>query len=748
MLRQYLRTNMPIFDEESDQECAPDPSKRTARRSEPTSSDLENTAETTWGEVFRTCCCHTPIAWAGILFKLFWAVFFLYFFILGLEILGDGAQVLTGCAAGALFGDDMNPISGLMIGILCTVFLQSSSTTTSIVVTLVGAGAISVNQGIYMVMGSNIGTSVTNTIVAMGQMGDGDQLERAFAGATVHDMFNFLTVLILFPLEVITGYLNYLTDLIIPNVSTSKGNKHTSFLKKIIAPVAESLIVVNKDVTESVAQGGSCEDFYPTVCEYPENPTKSTCSTIGLIGCPKDGDAPCPALFEADATYNDDLVAGLTAFLLGILVLFICLGGLVTVLQKLFLGGSQRVIYKATDINGYLAMLIGALITMAVQSSSIFTSTLTPLVGMDLIRLEQMFPMTLGSNIGTCMTSLLAAIVTEGTDALQVALAHLFFNVTGILIWYPCPLTRRLPLYLARQMGKATRLWKGFPLVYILVMFIGFPLALLGISSLFGRSRTLTTVGSVLVVVIVLASAGSVYWWNWRGGRKALGAVLERRQKNANARETLPYDLHYLRRRITELQQHTLCPAFPTTSISARQNWMARVSEDMDHALEKVELVARHTGLPLEEDTENLGRFWHKKTESMDDVDVDVSGWNGFGTKGIIRAIVGVVASGLLTWGLVLLFSNGSTGYSAMGGLVAAVLLLFVAHRFRSYVMEACTEAGKAKRLESYKDQKLREVYTKDYGVTMAQIKTDLETLESHATLEALTNQAFNDSNQ
>jgi hypothetical protein len=150
---------MPIFDEEPDQECAPDPSKRTARRSEPTSSDFENTEETTWEEVFRTCCCHSPIAWAGILFKLFWAVFFLYFFILGLEILGDGAQVLTGCAAGALFGDDMNPISGLMIGILCTVFLQSSSTTTSIVVTLVGAGAISVNQGIYMVMGSNIGTS-------------------------------------------------------------------------------------------------------------------------------------------------------------------------------------------------------------------------------------------------------------------------------------------------------------------------------------------------------------------------------------------------------------------------------------------------------------------------------------------------------------------------------------------------------------------------------------------------------------
>ena len=232
-------------------------------------------------------------------------------------------------------------------------------------------------------------------------MGNGDQLERAFAGATVHDMFNILTVIILFPIEILTKYLNALTDAIIPNASTSSGTKHTSFLKKLIAPLANSFIIVNKKVTQSVAQGGSCDDFYPTVCDDPENPTKNTCSKIGLIGCPKDGDSPCPALFEPDATYNDDMVAGMTAFFLGIIVLFICLYGLVTVLQRLLLGGSARVIYKATEINCYLAMLIGAVITMAVQSSSITTSTLTPLVGMGLIRLEQMFPMTLGANIGT-----------------------------------------------------------------------------------------------------------------------------------------------------------------------------------------------------------------------------------------------------------------------------------------------------------------------------------------------------------
>lgn len=54
-------------------------------------------------------------------------------------------------------------------------------------------------------MGANIGTSVTNTIVALGQVGDRDEFRRAFAGATVHDMFNWLTVIIMLPIEWISG---------------------------------------------------------------------------------------------------------------------------------------------------------------------------------------------------------------------------------------------------------------------------------------------------------------------------------------------------------------------------------------------------------------------------------------------------------------------------------------------------------------------------------------------------------------
>ena len=52
-----------------------------------------------------------------------------------------------------------------------------------------------------MVMGANIGTSVTSTIVALTQIGDIEQFERAFSAAVVHDFFNWLTVIVLFILE-------------------------------------------------------------------------------------------------------------------------------------------------------------------------------------------------------------------------------------------------------------------------------------------------------------------------------------------------------------------------------------------------------------------------------------------------------------------------------------------------------------------------------------------------------------------
>mmetsp|Transcript_52171 Transcript_52171/g.151883 ORF Transcript_52171/g.151883 Transcript_52171/m.151883 type:complete len:90 (+) Transcript_52171:140-409(+) len=82
-----------------------------------------------------------------------------------------------------------SPIAGLMAGVLATVLVQSSSTSTSIVVGLVGAKHIIVKTGLLVIMGANIGTSVTKTLVSMGQADDRVTLQRACSGATGHVTF-------------------------------------------------------------------------------------------------------------------------------------------------------------------------------------------------------------------------------------------------------------------------------------------------------------------------------------------------------------------------------------------------------------------------------------------------------------------------------------------------------------------------------------------------------------------------------
>lgn len=500
--------------------------------------------------------------------------------------MGTAAKVLGGCTAGSLFGDDTNPVAGLMVGILCTVLIQSSSSTTSIIVSLVGAGSVTVKSGIFMVMGANIGTSVTNTIVAMGHLGDGDELERAFAGATVHDMFNFLSVGILFPVEVATTYLNALSGAVIPkNEREGQGEKWVGPVKKLVGPLGNLVIKANKDVTKKLAQGeGDCEEggiFYPVYCvggevgyktcvppkggcfeedgETPVEAGQGSCPRIGLITCDKA--AGCPAFFQDGATRRDDQISGAVVFFLALVILIVCLIGLVTILQKMLMGVSTRIIYKATSVNGYLAMLIGCGITLLVQSSSITTSALTPFVGMGALRVEQMYPLTLGANIGTTFTGLLASLVSDGTDALQVALCHLFFNITGILIWYPIPYMRRVPLRMARALGKATRIWKGFPILYIFVVFAVIPIILYGLSSLFEQdSKGYTVLGSVLTAILILVILWFVYKWFKGGLKESITESFERRQRRTAATDALPDDMDMIKAELARLRDHTGLP--------------------------------------------------------------------------------------------------------------------------------------------------------------------------------------------
>jgi solute carrier family 34 (sodium-dependent phosphate cotransporter) len=225
--------------------------------------DAASTVDATWSEVFTACCVKTPKEWLMSLVGFVSILFFMYFFLVGLDFIGTGAKVMAGCAAGSLFPEEINPIAGLTVGVLATVLLQSSSTTTSLVISLVGSGVISTKQGIYFIMGANIGTTVTNTLVSLVHLGVPDEIERAFAGATIHDAFNYLTVAILLPVEVATGYLFHLTEAMVKNYQPQKGEEWEGPISKYIEPIGMYLLIENKKVTEAVANGGSCDDFYP-----------------------------------------------------------------------------------------------------------------------------------------------------------------------------------------------------------------------------------------------------------------------------------------------------------------------------------------------------------------------------------------------------------------------------------------------------------------------------------------------------
>ena len=126
------------------------------------------------------------------------AIWFLYFFLVSIKLLEKGIKTLGAEYTDKLFQSVESPFAGLLVGILATVLVQSSSVTTATIVGLVGSGLLSLNYAIPMVMGANIGTTVTNTLVSFGHVRREQEFKRAFAASTMHDFFNLIAVLIFF----------------------------------------------------------------------------------------------------------------------------------------------------------------------------------------------------------------------------------------------------------------------------------------------------------------------------------------------------------------------------------------------------------------------------------------------------------------------------------------------------------------------------------------------------------------------
>ncbi|XP_012381930.1 sodium-dependent phosphate transport protein 2B [Dasypus novemcinctus] len=442
---------------------------------------------------------------------------FLYLFVCSLDVLSSAFQLVGGKVAGQFFTDNSimsNPVAGMVIGVLVTVLVQSSSTSSSIIVSMVSSSLLTVRGAIPIIMGANIGTSVTNTIVALVQAGDRNEFRRAFAGATVHDFFNWLSVLVLLPLEAATHYLEKLTNLVVDTFNLKNGEDAPALLKVITDPFTKLIIQLDKKVIQEIAlnhEAAKNKSLIKIWCHVFTNVTEKNVTVPSVENCTS------PSLCWTDGsqywtiknvTYQEnidkcqhifvnlnlpDMAVGIILLLLSLLVLCGCLYMIVKLLNSVLRGQVANVIKKTlnTDlpfpfgwVTGYLAILVGAGMTFIVQSSSVFTSALTPLVGLGVISIERVYPLTLGSNIGTTTTAILAALASPGNtlkSSLQVALCHFFFNISGILLWYPIPFTR-LPIRLAKGLGNVTAKYRWFAILYLIIFFILIPLAVFGLS--------------------------------------------------------------------------------------------------------------------------------------------------------------------------------------------------------------------------------------------------------------------------
>lgn len=355
---------------------------------------------------------------AGRIGRVLLVLGLLYLFFLGLDLMGVAFKLFGKGFAERLLEGTANPFVGLFVGILATSLVQSSSTTTSMTVALVGAGAISLEGAIPIIMGANIGTSVTNTLVSLGHVTRREEFRRAFAGATLHDFFNLLTVLILFPIELATGFLARAASAAERVLEGTGGMELFDPLKAVVRPVSELI---------------------------------------------------------ADATGG----SGWLTLAAGVLALFLALKLLVDALKALLTSRAERLLDQTLFRSPIAAVAAGFAITVMVQSSSITTSVMIPMVGAGVVTLERLFPLTIGANLGTTVTAMLAALATGNATAISVAFSHVLFNVIGAAVLYPLPWVRRVPLALARWLGGVASRRRWLAVVYVLVVFFGIPLLLL-----------------------------------------------------------------------------------------------------------------------------------------------------------------------------------------------------------------------------------------------------------------------------
>lgn len=352
-------------------------------------------------------------------------VVLVYAMLVAVSTVSSGFKLFSGGASGAeqIFQFATNPFVALLLGTLATALVQSSSTVTAVIVGLV-AGGLPLSIAIPMVMGANMGTTITNTIVSIGHIREKGDFKRAFSAATVHDFFNLLAVTIFLPLELMFGLLEKLASAIANLLAGSSdvSMKGLDFMKPLTQP------------------------------------------TVGLIN-------------DIWAFLPENWI-GIAMVISGIGIILFSVTYLGKVLKRVLVGRAKEVLHSAIGKGPLTGIFSGALVTVMVQSSSTTTSLMIPLAGSGMFSTKQIYPFTLGANIGTTITALLAATAITGDAAevaLTIALVHFLFNFLAVVLIYGIPWLRQLPIIAAERLAEVGSENKLLAFSYVIGTFFVVP---------------------------------------------------------------------------------------------------------------------------------------------------------------------------------------------------------------------------------------------------------------------------------
>ena len=345
-------------------------------------------------------------------------------FLFSLDLMTSSLQHLGKNVIDTIIFATANPFTGLFIGLLITAMLQSSSTTTSLTVALVASGSITLENATPVIMGANVGTTITSTIVSLGFINKKKEFKRAVAAGTYHDFFNILTVIILFPLEYNYGFL-------------------------------------------SSAAEGITQFFFTTPHAAAENPTPHFWVSFYPLIDWLIKIIPSPFVLAALAL----------ALLLASILMFRRL--ISNLLNARLPEAFSRFFFKSP----LKSFIWGLITTGAIRSSTITSSMVVPIVAKRIVKLRQAAPFIMGANIGTTVTAFVAALLyASHSDSLSIAIVHFLFNCIGVLIFLPLSVLRKLPIGLANAMGKLTLKYRLAGFVYLLTAFFFLPFSLIFLS--------------------------------------------------------------------------------------------------------------------------------------------------------------------------------------------------------------------------------------------------------------------------